>query len=133
MVLALTLCPFAPVSAQVPSTEAARVAVLGGPEFMVDDVANNTTEDAYVVPGGVHYLLTHLIIATPNPEAWLSAQILGDGTARPGCIVVSAEGAVTMNFLTAIGFLSGTQVQVSNGDDAGPIHFTGRRYQFRLQ
>ena len=100
---------------------------------MVDNVANNTTEDAYLVPAGVHYLLTDLIISNQNPDASLCAQILSDGVERTGCIVVPAEDAVTTSFLTGIGFLSGTQVQVSNGDDAGPIHFTGRGSRFRLE
>ena len=133
LALSLTLFSFAPVSAQVPSTEVADVDFVGGAAFMVDDVPNNTVVVAYQVPAGVEYKLTDLIISNPNPIASLCAKILRDGTERTGCIVVPAEGTVTMNFLTAVGFPSGAQVEVSNGDDAGPIHFTGRGYRYTRQ
>ena len=129
-VLVLTLLPFAPVSAQVPSTEVDDVDYVGGGAFIVDDVANNTVEDAYQVPTDVRYKLTDLIISNPNTTASCCAQIVGDDTARVGPIVVPLQGTVVKNFIIGVSFLPGTIIRLRNGDSAGDLDFTLRGYRF---
>ena len=100
---------------------------------VVRTVPNDTTENILTVPQGEGALLTDVIISNSNAGASCCAEILGDDTVRVGPISVPPQDTVVMDFMSGMDFTSGTTIRLRNDDNAGPLHFTVRGYQFRLQ